>query len=84
MQELVNRLESIGFIPIEVPALVTDMVRIARGHPLRSIDAVNQELEDLGWGIRILDGTAYGLLISLVHRNTSIPAVRRWPSSAAN
>ena len=50
-----------GFPSSEIQYLIADVARIIHENSYHSIDMVNRELEDLGWGIGILDDQAYGL-----------------------
>lgn len=38
-----------GFLPIEVPGLIKDIVNTFDKGRCHTMNAVNQELEDLGW-----------------------------------
>lgn len=55
-----------GFLPIEIPGLMKDVFNIFNNPICLNISDMNQELEDLGWGIEILDNVAYELVNSLV------------------
>ena len=55
-----------GFIPIEIPGLIKDVFNIFNNPVHSTLADVNQELEDLGWGIEIMDDTTYELINSLV------------------
>lgn len=69
---LIVPLREKGFIPLEVPGLINDVVQIVREGSHRSIDAMNQELEDLGWGISALDNITYDRIIAFIHNETVI------------
>lgn len=55
-----------GFRPIEIPGLIEDVFNILNKGEYCTIAALNQELEDLGWGIEIMDNTTYEITNSLV------------------
>jgi hypothetical protein len=66
LNDLSLRFQSKGFIPIEIPGLIEDVCNILDKGRYCSITEVNQELEDLGWGIEIIDNVTYELINSLV------------------
>jgi len=53
-------------MPIEIPGLIKDVFNILDNDGYCTITAVNQEMEDLGWGIEIMDNVTYELVNSLV------------------
>jgi len=60
-----------GFMSIEIPELVKDVLDIMDNRELSTITAIDQELEELGWGLNIMDNTTYELITSLVEGNVS-------------
>lgn len=60
-----------GFMPIEIPELVHDVFDIMENSGHCTITTIEQELEDLGWGIGIMDYATYELITSLVEGNVS-------------
>jgi len=66
LNDLSFRLETKGFMPIEISGLVKDIFYILDKGIYCTITEVNQELEDLGWGIGIMDNDSYELMNSLV------------------
>jgi hypothetical protein len=66
IDDLFLRFQTKGFMPIEIPGLIKDMLNILDNGEYCTITAVNQEMEDLGWGIEIVDNVTYELVISLV------------------
>ena len=68
LYDLFLRFETMGFIPIEIPGLFQDIFNIIGKGRYSNITFANQELEDLGWGIEILDNVTYGLLSSLFNK----------------
>jgi len=66
---LKGRLKGKGFVTMEIPRLLRDAFRSVREGMAYSIVTLNRELEDLGWGIRILDRN--DLIISLLNRGRS-------------
>lgn len=66
---LITGLENRGFMSLEIPNLIRDIVSFLREEIPHSVSSLNRELEDLGWGINILDEYMYDLLISLMGWN---------------
>ncbi len=73
--DLFQRFETKGFMPIEIPGLAKDAFNIIGSSGYSAIPAINQELEDLGWGIGIMDNVTHELIISLLEDNSSIDVV---------
>jgi hypothetical protein len=57
-----------GFMPIEIPGLIQDVYNIIGKGRYSNITDVNQELEDLGWGLEIMDNVTYDLINSLFNK----------------
>ena len=68
LNDLFLRFQTKGFIPIEIPGLFQDVFNITGKSRYSNITETNQELEDLGWGIEILDNVTYDLIISLFNK----------------
>ena len=66
LNDLSLRFQTKGFMPIEISGLVKDIFYILDKGIYRTRTEVNQELEDLGWGIGIMDNDSYGLMNALV------------------
>ena len=66
LNDLSLRFQTKGFMPIEISGLVKDIFYIFDKGIYRTRTEVNQELEDLGWGIGIMDNDSYGLMNALV------------------
>ena len=66
LNDLSLRFQTKGFMPIEISGLVKDIFYILDKDLYRTRTEVNQELEDLGWGIGIMDNDSYKLMNSLV------------------
>ena len=66
LDDLFLRFQTKGFIPIEIPGLIKDVFNIFDNPVYSTIADINQELEDLGWGIEIMDDATYELINSLV------------------
>jgi hypothetical protein len=60
-----------GFMPIELPELVRDIFEIMDKCRNCTITAIDRELEELGWGLNIMDNATYELITSLVEGNVS-------------
>ena len=71
LNDLFLRFQIKGFMPIEIPGLVKDVFHIMENQDLCSITTIDQELEELGWGINIMDNTTFGMITSLVEGNVS-------------
>lgn len=65
-KELALLLENKGFIPIEVDGLITDIRHYLRNVKFCSRTKVNQELEELGWGIGTIDLVTYKVILSMI------------------
>ena len=79
LDNLFQKFSKKGFLPIEVPGLVKDAVRLFENDLNCSIATVDQELEELGWGIGVMDDEAYKLIAALV-RNSGLSDVERYLS----
>lgn len=66
LDDLSLRFQTKGFIPIEIPGLMKDIFNIFSNPVYSTITDINQELEDLGWGIEIMDDATYQLINSIV------------------
>jgi hypothetical protein len=66
LNHLSMRFQKKGFMLIEIPMLVKDVFDVLSNGEHCTITAVNQELEDLGWGIESMDNFTYNLANSLV------------------
>lgn len=71
LDDLFLRFQIKGFMPIEIPELVKDILDIMDNRELRTITTFDQELEELGWGINIMDNTTYELITSLAEGNVT-------------
>ncbi len=62
LDDLFLRFQTKGFMLIEIPGLIQDVFNIIdKGKYCTRTDA-NQELEDLGWGLEIMDNVTYDLI----------------------
>jgi hypothetical protein len=66
LNDLFLRLQTKGFIPIEIQGLIKDVFNILDKGKYCTITAINLELEDLGWGIEIIDSVTFELINSPV------------------
>jgi hypothetical protein len=66
LNDLFIKLKEKGFMRVEIPWLIKDLFNIFGNSEHRTITAVDQELEELGWGISIMDNAMYELASSLV------------------
>jgi len=60
------RFQTKGFMPVEIPGLIKDLFNISGNGEYCTLTAVNQEMEDLGWGIEIVDNVTYELVNAMV------------------
>ena len=66
LDDLYLMFQAKGFMPIEIPGLMKDVFSMFTNPKYFTISDVNQELEDLGWGIEIMDNVTYEFVNSLV------------------
>jgi hypothetical protein len=71
LKDLFLRFQIKGFMPIEIPELVKDVLDIMDHRELCTMATIDQELEELGWGINIMDNSTYELIASLAEGNVS-------------
>ena len=57
-----------GYMSIEIPGLIQDLFNIIGKDRYCTITDANQELEDLGWGLEIMDNVTYKLINSLFNK----------------
>jgi len=68
LDDLFLRFQTKGFMRIEIPGLIQDVFNIIGKGRYCTITDANQELEDLGWGIEIMDNITYELINSLFNK----------------
>ncbi|UCD31411.1 MAG: hypothetical protein JSV38_11500 [Desulfobacterales bacterium] len=68
LNDLFMRFQTKGFMPIEIPGLIQDVFNMLGKGRYCNITNVNQELEDLGWGLEIIDNVTYELINSLFNK----------------
>jgi hypothetical protein len=66
LDDLCLRFQTKGFIPIEIPGLMKDVFDVVNNPVYSTLTDINRELEDLGWGIEIVDDATYELINALV------------------
>ena len=76
LNNLFQRFRKKGFLPIEIPDLVKDALYLMENGRYLTVSAIDQELEDFGWGINILDDATYELIAAIVE-NSGFSSVRR-------
>jgi len=72
LNDLFLRFQTKGFMSIEIPGLIQDVFNIIGKGRYCTITDANQELEDLGWGIEIMDYVTYELINSLFNKKWQI------------
>jgi hypothetical protein len=75
LNDLFERFKTKGFMAIEIPGLVKDVLNIVGTSGYSTITTIDQELEDLGWGIGIMDNITHELITSLLKDNSSADVV---------
>lgn len=68
LDDLSLRFQTKGFMPIEIPGLIQDLFNMLGKGGYFTITYVNKELEDLGWGLEIMDNVTYELINSLFNK----------------
>ena len=68
LDDLFLNFQTKGFMPIEIPGLIQDVFNMLGKGRYCTITNINKELEDLGWGIGIMDDVTYELIISLFNK----------------
>ena len=71
LSDLFTMFKTKGFMPIELPELVKDIFEIMDQCKNCTITSIDRELEELGWGLNIMDNTTYELITSLKEGNVS-------------
>jgi hypothetical protein len=66
LDDLFLRFQTKGFIPIEIPGLMKDVFDVFNNPIYLTVADINRELEDLGWGIEIMDDATFELMNTLV------------------
>ena len=70
LNNLFQRFKAKGFMAIEIPGLVKDVLNIVGPSGHSAITTIDQELEDFGWGIGIMDNVTRELITSLLEDNS--------------
>ena len=68
LDDLFLSFQTKGFMPIEIPGLIQDVFNMLDKGRYCTISNINKELEDLGWGIEIMDNVTYELITSLFNK----------------
>jgi len=68
LDDLFLRFQTKGFMLIEIPGLIQDVFNIIGKGRYCTITDTNIELEDLGWGLEIMDNVTYDLINSLFNK----------------
>ncbi len=71
LNDLFLRFQTKGFMPIEIPELVKDVLDIMKNREPCTMTTIDRELDELGWGINIMDRATYDLITSLVEGRVS-------------
>jgi len=65
LEDLYLRFQNKGFMHVEIKGLMEDVFKTLGNRRYYNRAAVNQEMEDLGWGLDIMDRVTYELASSL-------------------
>ena len=65
LEDLYLSFKNKGFMHIEIKGLMKDVFKTLGNRRYYNRTAVNQEMEDLGWGLNIMDRVTYELANSL-------------------
>ena len=76
LNDLFLRLSNKGFLSVEIPDLIKDFYYLIENGRYSTMNSIDQELEELGWGIGVMDNVTFGLITSLVE-NTGFSDVER-------
>ena len=63
---LFKRFRNKGFMPVELPGLMKDIVNTVQQKENYTLNTVNLELESLGWGIQIMDQALFEQTLSMI------------------
>ena len=55
-----------GLTPVELPDLLNDLTLLFKQSKRCTRNNINQELENLGWGVDLLDGYLFKEIVSLL------------------
>ena len=75
LNDLLQRFKAKGFMPVEIPGLVRDVFNMIGNSGYSTISTIDQEIEDLGWGIGIMDNVTHKLITSLLEDNSPADVV---------
>jgi hypothetical protein len=76
LDDLFQRFKDKGFMPVEISGLVKDVFNIIGNSGCSTIITIDQELEEFGWGIGIMDYVTHELITSLIEDNSSTDVER--------
>jgi hypothetical protein len=63
---ITDKLLKKGFTPLEIPELLNDLNYLIRESKNYTANSINRELENLGWGIQLLDETLFNEITSFI------------------
>ena len=78
---LSQQFQTKGFVPVEIQGLLKDVSSLFDGSGACTLPELNRELEDLGWGIEIMDTVTYELLATKIP--AAMPGGKRLPFEKA-
>ncbi len=63
---IADKLLKKGFTPEEIPGLLNDLSDLIEHNNRYTTNYINQELENLGWGIQVIDESLFNDIASLI------------------
>ena len=66
LSKITDKLLKKGFTPVEIPDLLNDLTLLFRQSKSCTTNNINQELENLGWGVELLDEYLFKEIASLL------------------
>jgi hypothetical protein len=64
--QIADKLSKKGFTHLEIPDLFNDLIYLIKENNGDSISDINRELENLGWGIQIMDASLLTDILTLI------------------
>jgi hypothetical protein len=64
--QIADKLLKKGFTHIEIPDLLNDLIYLIKENKNYTTSDINQELENLGWGIQIIDASLCTDIVTLI------------------
>jgi hypothetical protein len=65
-KSITDKLMKKGITPVEIPYLLDDLILLFGQGNICTTNFINDELENLGWGVQVLDESLFQEIASLV------------------